>query len=68
MSDSSKVKTKVSLTGRDKYKWLQTPYISYPSTQNIIAILIGVIHKSESGKTYIDDFEIFQVEDYPEVE
>ena len=29
-----------------------------------IAILIGLVHKSETGKTYLDDFELFEVGDY----
>ena len=64
LTDSSKVKAKVALSGNGNYKWIQTPYITYPSEQSIIAILIGLIHRSESGKTYLDDFEIFEVADY----
>jgi hypothetical protein len=64
LTDSSKVKAKVALSGNGNYKWIQTPYINYPSEQGIIAILIGLIHRSESGKTYLDDFEIFEVADY----
>jgi hypothetical protein len=64
LTDSSKVKAKVALSGSGNYKWIQTPYITYPSEQGIIAILIGLIHRSESGKTYLDDFEIFEVADY----
>src|SRR5690606_3883630 len=64
LTDSSTVKAKVRLSGNGKYRWIQTPYIQYPSEQGIIAILIALVHKSESGKTYLDDFEIFEVADY----
>lgn len=64
LDDSSKVKAKVALSGNGKYKWIQTPYITYPSDRGIIAILIGLVHRSESGKIYFDDFEIFEVGDY----
>ena len=64
LDDASKVKSKVALSGNGKYRWIQTPYITYPSDKGIIAILIGLVHKSESGKTYLDDFEIFEVGDY----
>lgn len=64
LTDGSKVKAKVALSGNGKYKWIQTPYRTYPGEQGIIAILIGIVHRSESGKTYFDDFEIFDVADY----
>lgn len=64
LTDGLKVKAKVALSGNGKYKWIQTPFRTYPSEQGIIAILIGLVHKSKSGKTYFDDFEIFEVADY----
>lgn len=64
LDDNSKVKTKVALSGNGKYRWIQTPYITYPSERGIIAILIGLVHRSETGKTFLDDFEIFEVADY----
>lgn len=61
LTDNSKIKAKVALSGNGNYKWIQTPYTTYVGTQGIIAILIGVVHRSQSGKIYLDDFEIFQV-------
>jgi hypothetical protein len=64
LTDGSRVKAKVALSGNGKYKWIQTPYLTYPGDQGIIAILIGLVHRSESGKTYFDDFELYEVGDY----
>lgn len=63
-NDGSTVKGKVSLKGLGPYTWKQTPPKRYS------ALLIGeyleivIVHKSPSGKVWIDDVEMFYASDY----
>lgn len=64
LSDDSRLKKKVKLSGNGKYKWLQTPPGYYNGSLGIIGVLIAMKHTSAGGKTFVDDFEIYSVEDY----
>lgn len=60
LNDGSRLKAKATLSGNNSYEWMQTPFISYSSTKWITTVSIKVSHKSQSGKTFLDDVEIFQ--------